>query len=342
MTVGESHVGGHITLLFSIHDEELLPRRQGSRGAGLCLDAGVRVRAEAQPALPPEASAGAAPPLRPPSRNGEIEVVVKDRFGTLWPEGQALYVTLIEDLRAVRRIPRSTAWRLEVHLELPISQGFGMSAAGLLAAALAVLEANGAPDADYAARAAHRLERLHRGGLGDVLALQAGGMALRRQPGAPGVSGIAEGAVIDAPVLLVWQPDETRHTSAYIDHPGWKRSITEAGEAALAPLMDGPWDEGRWDDLLLAAADFASVSGLEDEVERSWLLQAVQVALSETGLDEAWTCRLCMLGVSAVVVPRRPEDATPGALEALRMPLERAGFEVSMCGLATLAVDEEE
>jgi hypothetical protein len=49
-----------------------------------------------------------------------------------------------------------------------------------------------------------------------------------------------------------------------------------------------------------------------------------------------------MLGVSAVVVPRRPEDATPGALEALRMPLERAGFEVSMCGLSTPAADEEE
>ena len=342
MTVGEAHVGGHITLLFSIHDEELLPRRQGSRGAGLCLDAGVRVRAEARPAPPVEASAGAVPPARPPSRNGEIEVVVKNRFGALWPEGQSMYVTLIEDLRAVRRIPRSTGWRLEVHLELPISQGFGMSAAGFLAAALAVLEANGTPDVAYAARAAHRLERLHRGGLGDVLALEAGGMALRRQPGAPGVSGIAEGAMVDAPVLLVWQPDESRHTSAYIDHPDWKRSITVAGEAALAPLMTGPWDAGRWDDLLVSAANFAAVSGLEQEVERSSLLQTVQAALSETGLDQAWTCRLCMPGVSAVGVPWQPDDATPAALEALRTPLERAGFEVSMCGLATPPSGEEE
>ena len=36
-------VGGHITLLFSIHDDALLPRNQGSRGAGICLDKGVRV-----------------------------------------------------------------------------------------------------------------------------------------------------------------------------------------------------------------------------------------------------------------------------------------------------------
>ena len=36
-------VGGHITLLFSIHDDALLPRNQGSRGAGFCLEKGVEV-----------------------------------------------------------------------------------------------------------------------------------------------------------------------------------------------------------------------------------------------------------------------------------------------------------
>ena len=36
-------VGGHITLLFSIHDDALLPRNQGSRGAGICLEHGVSV-----------------------------------------------------------------------------------------------------------------------------------------------------------------------------------------------------------------------------------------------------------------------------------------------------------
>ena len=254
MAVGMAHVGGHVTLLFSIHDDELLPRRQGSRGAGLCLDAGVRVRAEAIPAPPKEDSAGAIPAPRPPSQPGSIDVEVSDRFGKPWPEGEAMYVMLINDLRAVRRIPSSTSWRLDVRLELPISQGFGMSAAGFLAAARAVLNANGTPDDGYAARVAHRMERLHRGGLGDVLALQAGGMALRREPGAPNVGGSAEGAILEAPLLLVWQPDESRHTSAYIDHPGWKRAITEAGEEALRPLMNGSWAPNRWNDLLEAAA----------------------------------------------------------------------------------------
>ena len=70
-----------------------------------------------------------------------------------------MYVMLIDDLRAVRRIPVATSWRLDVRLELPISQGFGMSAAGFLAAARAVLDANGTPDDRYAARVAHRMER---------------------------------------------------------------------------------------------------------------------------------------------------------------------------------------
>ena len=342
MAVGASHVGGHVTLLFSIHDDEILPRRQGSRGAGLCLDAGVRVTAEAIPAPLGQVSAGAMPAPRAPPSPGSIDVSVSDRFGAPWPEGEAMYVMLIEDLRAVRRIPASMSWRLDVRLELPISQGFGMSAAGFLAAARAVLDASGSPDDGYAARAAHRLERLHRGGLGDVLALEAGGMALRRKPGAPNVGGAAEGAVLEAPLLLVWQPDESRHTSAYIDHPGWKRAITEAGEHALGPLMAGPWTADRWSDLLEAAATFATSSGLEAESERAELLSGVRSALVDAGLDGAWTCRLCMLGVSAVVMPVDPLQASPEDVEPLRAPLHALGLEVSMCGLAGPRPDEEE
>lgn len=342
MTVGVAHVGGHVTLLFSIHDDEILPRRQGSRGAGLCLDAGVRVRAEATPAPAGQVSEGAIPAPRVPSQPGSIEVSVSDRFGTPWPEGEAMYIMLIEDLRAVRRIPSSTSWSLDVQLELPISQGFGMSAAGFLAAARAVLEANGTPDDAYAARAAHRMERLHRGGLGDVLALQAGGMALRRKPGAPNAGGSADGAILEAPLLLVWQPDESRHTSAYIDHPGWKRAITEAGEAALGALMLGAWTADRWNDLLKAAATFAALSGLEAESERSELLSGVRSTLVDAGLDGAWTCRLCMLGVSAVVMPLDPHQASSDEVEVLRAPLNALGLEVGMCGLAVPGFDEEE
>ncbi len=252
-----------------------------------------------------------------------------DASGAAWPEGEVLYHAVVDDLRAVRRLSTSTAVSMDVTLDLPVSQGFGMSGAGLLAAARAVLEANGTPDDAYAARVAHRLERTQRGGLGDVLAISAGGMALRRQPGAPGVVGLAEGVPVDVPCLLVWQPDEARHTSAYIDHPDWKRSITSAGEAALAPLCDGPWTADRWPDLLEAAEDFATSSGIAAEPERARLLAALNDALVEEGLVKAWTARLCMLGVSAIVVPKDPQLGsldTSRVHTAISSRLEHSGF----------------
>ena len=140
---------------------------------------------------------------------------------------------------------------------------------------------------------------------------------------------------------MVWQPDESRHTSAYIDHPGWKRAITEAGEHALGPLMEGPWTADRWSDLLKAAATFATSSGLEAESERAELLSSVRSALVDAGLDGAWTCRLCMLGVSAVVAPLNPAQASPDDVERLRVPLHALGLEASLCGLAVPGSEEE-
>ena len=94
--------------------------------------------------------------------------------------------------------------------------------------------------------------------------------------------------------------------------------------------------------MLEAAASFARVSGLAYEDERAALLERVQTVLADHGLEGDWTCRLCMLGVSAVVVPRQPSTASSMALEGLRDPLEVVGLEVAMCGLAALPSDEEE
>jgi len=337
-------VGGHVTLLFSIHDEDHLPRSQGSRGAGLCLDAGVTVRATATHRDRPPDLAGVQPGPRLDLTPAPVEVHVTDATGVAWPDGEALYHAVVDDLRTVRRLSPSTAVSMDVTLDLPVSQGFGMSGAGLLAAARAVLEANGTPDDAYAARVAHRLERTQRGGLGDVLAIHAGGMALRRQPGAPGVVGFAEGVPVDVPCLLVWQPDEARHTSAYIDHPDWKRSITSAGEAALAPLCEGPWTGDRWSDLLEAAEEFATNSGIAAEPERARLLAAVNEALAEEGLLDAWTARLCMLGVSAVVVPKDPHH---GSLDMARVNtvissrLEHRGFAACRLVAGPSSTEEE-
>ena len=42
---GRAHVGGHVTLLFSIQDDADSLLEQGSRGAGISLDRGVIIEA---------------------------------------------------------------------------------------------------------------------------------------------------------------------------------------------------------------------------------------------------------------------------------------------------------
>ena len=46
---GRAHVGGHVTLIFSIQDDAENLIEQGSRGAGLSLDRGVIIVADATP-----------------------------------------------------------------------------------------------------------------------------------------------------------------------------------------------------------------------------------------------------------------------------------------------------
>lgn len=73
---------------------------------------------------------------------------------------------------------------VEIETDLPFSQGFGMSGACALSAALAVLKEVGkSPDA--ALPAAHKAEMFCRTGMGDVLAQTKGGFEVRIEEGLP-------------------------------------------------------------------------------------------------------------------------------------------------------------
>ncbi len=73
---------------------------------------------------------------------------------------------------------------VEIETDLPFSQGFGMSGACALSAALAVLKEVGkSPDAGLSA--AHKAEMFCRTGMGDVLAQTNGGFEVRIKKGLP-------------------------------------------------------------------------------------------------------------------------------------------------------------
>ena len=272
-------VGGHVTLLFSIHSKPLLSRNQGSRGAGLCLEDGVIASVK--------------------TISGETDQISVTRMnGNQFPQGEMLYADLLNSFRDVFNVKQTV--QIDIHLELPISQGFGMSAAGLLAASLALGELFDCGDEGQLARLAHRLERENSGGLGDVLGLWAGGCELRVIPGSPPFPGKAYGFDVGCSALLVWDPDGGKHTSNYIDNLDWKSKITMAGESAVNRLKQYEWNHNVWEILLQEADNFALESGLLDEKERAKLLNLVL-----ENSDESMSCHLCMLGTSMIVLPKK-------------------------------------
>ena len=216
-------IGGHITLLFSIHKNQLLTRNQGSRGAGFCLADGV------------EASVTAIP-----GDEDRIEVSAMDQ--TPLEGGEDFYREFLKELRLLDRRFRGS-YSITIDISLPVSQGFGMSAAGLCALGLALCQLHEITPTDGVIRLAHRLELQRSGGLGDVLGIYGGGVELRYRAGSPPSPGAVVGFPAEDRVLLVWKPGEERHTSSYIDDPKWMNDITMAGEHSVNRLAEGEWTE---------------------------------------------------------------------------------------------------
>lgn len=148
---------GHATGIFRPAVEARDPRARGSIGAGVVLELGVRAEATFR--------AGARREVR----------VVSD-----------LDRPLPISLEAARRLAPSDRGTTSVVLrhELPVGQGFGMSAAGAVATALAVATLSNRSRRE-ALQAAHLADLFGRGGLGGVASILGGGLEFRRRAGVP-------------------------------------------------------------------------------------------------------------------------------------------------------------
>lgn len=200
---------GHITGFFQICEHEDLDRT-GSRGAGICI------------------SLGAASTVKATKGRGKLEVKINGKRDKAPVTRQAL-ATLVD----------ATEFDIVVEtlLELPMRQGFGMSASGTLSAALALCEILGF-DFEDAVRAAHRAEVIHRTGLGDVAALARGGITIRRREGLPPFGRVDRINKDIELAIAVVGPEIS--TSVVLGDPDLRERVNQVGMACVSDLEKSP------------------------------------------------------------------------------------------------------
>lgn len=238
---------GHVTGLFEIHDADPDPQRRGSRGAGFALSQGAITYVEIEPA-----------------ESLEIEIAIDKEIVEAPVSREAITLLLREAVRDAR-VPlnkdaaKGSKARIRVRawtdLHLPVSQGFGMSAAGALSATLALAKCLRMGRSE-ALKAAHVADVTQRGGLGDVVAANAGGFEIRTAPGVPPYGSTRNFMGYGEAVLCVIGGPLS--TKSVLSDPTRRAAINAAGGRRLDEFLKAP----TMDNFLSHSQGFARDAGL--------------------------------------------------------------------------------
>lgn len=222
MTTRSAFAPGHVSGLFAVHDEHADPLRKGSRGAGWSLNLGALATVRDD-----------APATRLNS----------------WPVTQ----------RALELLdPRALRLNVQLDLQLPVGQGFGMSAAGSLAACLAAGDLLGL-EPEQALAAAHRAEVEAGTGLGDAIGAWVGGAEVRIAPGIPPHGGAIH--VDSDAAFLFCVMGAGIPTPKIIRDDAWKRRTRELGDVAVDRILAAKRG-GAWQSVLAESHAFSLALGL--------------------------------------------------------------------------------
>ncbi len=150
--------------------------------------------------------------------------------------------------------------KVKIKNELPLSQGFGMSASSTLASTLAACHLLSL-EPENALRATHIAEVKMGGGLGDAIAAFHGGMEARISPGMKGKIEVME-CRAKILVAVVGKPIETKKI---IKNEKMMERINDAGREAMKRFMKEP----SLENLATISYEFALFTGIADEkIER--------------------------------------------------------------------------
>tara|TARA_B110000881_G_scaffold167632_1_gene150868 strand:+ start:178 stop:1095 length:918 start_codon:yes stop_codon:yes gene_type:complete len=297
--------------------------KQGSLGAGLCLNDGVEAIARGE--------------------GGDFNLKVNFLNGL---GDETLYRDLLNILSEEISEIKEYSWELNVKFTLPTSQGFGMSASGAISAANAFQRSLGISHEKSRRRSyltAHIVERLRSTGLGDTTALASGGVERRITAGSPysgnqldNGPGKSEGWTYDIPLILAWKSETGKHTSEYINDINWKNKITKAGMEQMKKLSIGEWNSSRWGDLIESANRFVVDSELIMDSKRADLLTNSRDIIKNCNFEDRCTALLCMLGESIVIVPNNL-DSLDFDLVVLCNKFKERGYETVMTRVSSLS-----
>jgi pantoate kinase len=200
---------GHITGFFQVleHDDVLAT---GSRGAGFCTELGAR-----------------------------SEVWITDGEGSvdITINGTHTFAPVTE--YATRKLLKNEPYDLNIvtTLGLPISQGFGTSAAGALSASLALSSLLGRPPHE-AFEAAHESEVVNNTGMGDVSALFRSGMTFRRKEGLPPLGRVDR--FDGEPEVVLCEVGRPVKTSEVLTNERMRAMINSIGKKCLDEFESDP------------------------------------------------------------------------------------------------------
>jgi len=263
MMKSTAFVPGHISAFFEpVYVNQNLDRT-GSRGAGLNLSLGV-----VSQVLVKEAS------------QQSVTVYINNT------ESQAPVTTLaIKHL--IGDIPLSIS--VNTVMDLPVSQGFGMSAGGAFSTTFAIARLLNC-SRDDAMKAAHYAEVEMRTGLGDVVASSFGGIEIRREAGLPpwGMLEHIPGSY-DVVLCVIGKRMETRKI---LSDAKKVDEIASYGRYCTKKLLEKP----SLEHLFSLAQEFTRHIGLANET----VLQAIDAA------NHFGMASMCMLGNSVFAVGNTP------------------------------------
>ncbi len=233
MKTSAAYAPGHVSGLFAVHDEHPDVLRKGSRGTGWAIDRGATAR-------------------------------VTPGSGKLTLSGAR--VDLAVTRLALAELDAGTSrLDVDVRLDMPVGQGFGMSASGSLAACLAAADLLDL-EPDLALAATHRAEVQSGTGLGDAIGSWTGGAEVRIAPGIPPHGGALH---VDAEAEFLFCVLGTGiATPAIIRDATWAAKTRQLGDPAVDRIVAAGRGQA-WQTLLDEARSFSVALGLMPEAMRA-------------------------------------------------------------------------